>query len=100
VLVATRGELAEQPERGSGLRVEPDDVAQVGLRIEVATQRDMGPRAEQQQVDALRLGGEGVGHGRDHAGEVTSLEQLVRRCDDSAIHATRLSKRQATKNKS
>src|SRR5256885_13708071 len=55
VLVAARGELAEQAERGPALRIEADDVAQVGLGVEIAAQRDVGARADQEKGNALGL---------------------------------------------
>ena len=86
VLVAARGQLAEQAIRDAALRIEPDDVAEVGLGIEIAAQRDVSPGTKDAQQDAIRLGVEGVVRERDHAREVPGLEQLLGGCDDSSIH--------------
>ena len=76
VLVAPRGELAEQAIRHAALRIEADDVAQVGLGVEVAAQRDVRARADQQQRQALGLVVERVRAHRDHTGVVPGFEQL------------------------
>jgi hypothetical protein len=95
VLVAARGELAEQPVRGSALRIETDDVAEVGLRIEIAAQCDVGARPDHEERHALRLFIECIGHQGDHPGVMASLEQLVCRRDDSSVHERGFSKGRA-----
>ncbi|HUJ63285.1 MAG TPA: hypothetical protein VLX92_32525 [Kofleriaceae bacterium] len=47
MLVASRRELAEQAIGEAALRIESDDIAQVGLRIEIPAQRDVRAGSDQ-----------------------------------------------------
>src|SRR5262249_21661129 len=96
VLVAPRGELAEQAVAEAAPRVETDDVAQVGLGIEIAPQRHARPSADQEQWHALGLVIERVGAHRDHPRVVPGLEQLVGCRDDSTVHSPGDSKPRAS----
>lgn len=94
VLVAARGQLAEQPVRQPALGLESDDVAEIGLGVEIAAKRDVRPRSDHQQIDALGFVLEGVRGHRHHAGVVPGLEQLVGCRDNSSIHEPDCSKDQ------
>ncbi|MDB4959007.1 MAG: hypothetical protein JWO36_6576 [Myxococcales bacterium] len=86
ILVAPGRELAEQAVREAASGIEPNDVAEVGLSIEIATQSDVRSRAHQKKRHALGLVIERIGDNRDHPGVMPCLEQLRRRRDDSAVH--------------
>ena len=92
VLVVARGELAEEAIGGGGARVEANDIAEIGLGLEVTTQGDIGPGAEQQQRDALGLVVESVRADRDDARIMPGRKQLQGCRDDSAVHGWRRSK--------
>ncbi len=98
VLVAPCGELAQQAIRHPALRPDADDVAEVGLGVEIAAQDDVGAGTDQEQGDALGLALERIGAHRDHSRKVTRLEQLRGGRDDSSIHKARWSKGQASAN--
>ena len=87
VLVAARGELAEHAIRGAALRIETDDVAQIGLCFEITTQCEVSARANDQQWNVLGLDLERfIDQGHD-ARVVPRFEQLVCGRQYSAVHA-------------
>lgn len=86
MLAAASCQLPEQAVRACAARRDPDDLAKVGLGIEISTQGDVRPRPEQQQLDVLRLVLELLGDQGDDAGKVPSFEQLVGCRDHGSIH--------------
>src|SRR4051795_5719966 len=62
VLVAARGELSEQSVRETALRVETDDVAEVGLRLVITAKRDVGTRTQEDERDTVGLALERIAH--------------------------------------
>lgn len=86
MLVAACRELAEQAKCQAAVRVEPDDVAEIALGVEVAAKGDVRAGADQKKRHALGLVLECIGDHGDDAGVVPSFVELGRRRDDSSIH--------------
>jgi hypothetical protein len=76
VLVASCGELAQEAICDRALRIESDDVAEIGLSVEVAPERDLGASTHDQERHALGLAFECVVTHRDDPGKVATFEQL------------------------
>ena len=55
VLIAPRGELAEQPKREAASWIQANDIAEIGLSVEVTPERDLRPRPDQEQRQAFGL---------------------------------------------
>lgn len=96
VLIAPCRELAEQPVSDAALRIEPDDVAKVGLGVEITAQPDVGTCADKKEGNTVRFAIESVAHERDDARVMARFEQLARRCQDCWFHGRSFSKARAT----
>jgi hypothetical protein len=96
VLVTPRGELAEQAICEAALWIEANDIAEVGLCIEVTPQRDLGARPDQEQRQALGLLFQCVRTHRHDTGVMPGFEQLRRCCDHSSVHTLAGSKARAS----
>jgi hypothetical protein len=87
VLIATSGELSQQGVRWRTIGSEPDDVAEICLCVEMAAQAHVGASAQQKQLYALGFAFEGIATQCDHAGVMTTLEELGGGSDDTPVHA-------------
>jgi len=92
VLIAPCGELAEQAEREAASWIEANDIAEIGLGVEITPERDLRPRPDQEQRQALGLVVQGVRAHRDDARVMPCFEELRRGCDDSSVHTVANSK--------
>ncbi|HET7506501.1 MAG TPA: hypothetical protein VFK02_36025 [Kofleriaceae bacterium] len=86
VLVGARRELSEQPVGRPAPGIEPNDVAQIGLRFEIAAKGDVRARPDQQQGETLGLLLQRIRAHRDDTRVMPGFEQLRSRRNHSSVH--------------